>query len=198
MPFISHSQVRGHRAGSDHSGHVEWRNTPGKNKTNLLVCSCVGEGDVLVQGSGSQRRNASTRISLYQVRIIAAAGFVLPFPFFLFFFHAPTFQFWTSRGYRCRPFFPPVLAFNFIAHRVQQSHCSSISRRELLTHALALSASQFVHKKKSHRNYTSMHSAGLEVTKLTYTRLQDNLIPGTPPGRYTMRLQQWSSNVDRR
>ena len=64
----------------------------------------------------------------------------------------------------------------FIAHRVQQSHCSSIVHRVLLTHALALSASQFVHKKKSQRIYTSKHSAGLELTKLTYTRLEDNLI----------------------
>ena len=46
----------------------------------------------------------------------------------------------------------------------------------LLTHALALSASQFVDKKKSQRIYASMHSAGLELTKLTYTRLEDNLI----------------------
>ena len=64
----------------------------------------------------------------------------------------------------------------FIAHRVQQSHCSSIVHRMLLAHALALSASQFVHKKKSQRIYTSMHSAGLELTKLTYTRLEGNLI----------------------
>ena len=41
---------------------------------------------------------------------------------------------------------------------------------------LALSASQFVGKKKSQRIYTSVHSAGLELTKLTYTRLEDNLI----------------------
>ena len=45
-----------------------------------------------------------------------------------------------------------------------------------LAHALALSASQFVRKKKSQRIYTSMHSAGLELTKLTFTRLEDNLI----------------------
>ena len=64
----------------------------------------------------------------------------------------------------------------FIAHRVQQSHCSSIFHRVLLTHALAPSASQFVHKKKSERMYTSMHSAGLELTKLTHTRPEDNLI----------------------
>ena len=71
---------------------------------------------------------------------------------------------------------PRFLPSIFIAHRVQQSHCSSIVHRVLLTHALALSASQFVHKKKSQRIYTSMHSAGLELTKLTYTRLEDNLI----------------------
>ena len=71
---------------------------------------------------------------------------------------------------------PRFLPSIFIAHRVQQSHCLSIFRRVLLTHALALSASQFVHKKKSQRIYTSMHSAGFELTKLTYTRLEDNLI----------------------
>ena len=71
---------------------------------------------------------------------------------------------------------PRFLPSIFIAHRVQQSHCSSIVHRMMLTHALALSASQFVHKKKSQRIYTSMHSAGLELTKLTYTRLEDNLI----------------------
>ena len=44
---------------------------------------------------------------------------------------------------------PRFLPSIFIAHRVQQSHCSSIFHRVLLTHALALTASQFVHKKKS-------------------------------------------------
>ena len=46
----------------------------------------------------------------------------------------------------------------------------------LLTHALAFSASQFVLKKKSPRIYTSIHSGGFELTKLNYTRLEDNLI----------------------
>ena len=71
---------------------------------------------------------------------------------------------------------PRFLSSFFIAHRVQQSHCSSIFHRVLLTHPLALSASQSVHKKKSLRIYASMHSEGLELTKLTYTRLEDNLI----------------------
>ena len=67
----------------------------------------------------------------------------------------------------------------FIAHRVQQSHCSSIFHRVFLTHALALSASQFVREKKSPRIYTSVHLGGFELTKLTYTRLEDSLY--TPP-----------------
>ena len=71
---------------------------------------------------------------------------------------------------------PRFLPSISIAHRVQQSHCSSILHQVLLTHALALSASQFVHKKKSLRIKTSMHSGGLELAKLTYTRLEDNLI----------------------
>ena len=74
------------------------------------------------------------------------------------------------------PFAPRFLPSIFIAHRVQQFHCSSIFHRVLLTHALALSASQFVHKKKSPGIYTSVHSRGLELTKLTYNRLEDNLI----------------------
>ena len=74
------------------------------------------------------------------------------------------------------PSLPRFLPSVFIAHRVQQSHCSSIFHRVLLTHALALSASQSGHKEKSPRIYTSMHSGGFGLTKLTYTRLEDNLI----------------------
>ena len=73
-----------------------------------------------------------------------------------------------------RPLFLPSI---FIAHRVQQSHCSSsILHRVLLTHALPLSASQFVHKKKFYTNLYEHDLGGFELTKLTYTRLEDNLI----------------------
>ena len=72
---------------------------------------------------------------------------------------------------------PPRFLPSFcIAHRIQQPHCSSIFHRVLLTHALALSASKFVYKKKSPRIYTSMDSAGIELTKPTNTKLEDNLI----------------------
>ena len=87
-----------------------------------------------------------------------------------------TFQLLDKPWSRCRPFSSLVLAFNFIAHRVQQSHCWSIFHRVSLNHALALSACQFVHKRKSLRIYMSMHSGGLELTTLTYTRLEDSLI----------------------
>ena len=60
-------------------------------------------------------------------------------------------------------FSPSIL----VAHRVQHSHCSSNFRRVLLTRAPALSVSQFVHKKKPPRMYTSIHSGRLELTKLT-------------------------------
>ena len=70
----------------------------------------------------------------------------------------------------------PCLQFLSRIGFIQQSPCSPILRRVSLSHALAFSASQFVRKKKSPRIYTSMHSGGIELTKLTYTRLVDNLI----------------------
>ena len=81
-----------------------------------------------------------------------------PIAFRVFFFTLLLFIFWTSRGRRCHPFFPRFLHSFFFAHRVQQSHCSSIVHRVLLTNALVLSASRFVHKKNSPRIYMSMHS----------------------------------------
>ena len=101
------------------------------------------------------------------------------FFFFFFFSHTSSFQRLDKPWSQVSSLLPPgsCLQFFFIAHRFQQSHCSSIFHRVLLTHALALSASQFVDKKKSQRIYTSMYSVGLELTKLTYyTRLEDNLI----------------------
>ena len=97
--------------------------------------------------------------------------------FFLFFFFAH-FNFSASGQAVVTGVIPPprFLPSICIAHRIQQSHCTSIAYRVLLTHAVALSASQFVHKRKPQRIYTSMHSAGLELTKLTYIRLKGDLI----------------------
>ena len=91
-----------------------------------------------------------------------------------------TFQLLDKPWSQVTTYFPPrFLPSTFIAHKVQQSHCSSIFHRVWLTHALAHSTSQFVHKKKSQRTYTSMHSAWFELRKLTYmvyTRIEDNMI----------------------
>ena len=93
------------------------------------------------------------------------------------------------------PSSPLFLPSIFLAHRVQQSHCSSIFHRVLVTQALALSASQFVHKKKPLRISTSMHSAGLELTKLTYTRLEDNLIRHRGDRCGTLRTRVYSCDM---
>ena len=88
-----------------------------------------------------------------------------------FFLHTSTFQLLDKPWSQVSSLLPPCSCLQFfIAHRVQQSHCSSILYRVLLLpHALAFFASQFVHKK-------SLHSGGFELTKLTDTRLDDNLI----------------------
>ena len=74
---------------------------------------------------------------------------VVTFFFFFSHFHFPASGQAVVTG--VVPFSPRFFPSTFIAHRVQQFHCSSIFHRVLLTHALALSASQFVHKKKSQR-----------------------------------------------
>ena len=62
-----------------------------------------------------------------------------------------TFTFWTSRGHRCRPFSPRFFRSVFIAHKVQQCHCSLRFHHVLwVTHAVALSASEFVLKTRCH------------------------------------------------
>ena len=101
--------------------------------------------------------------------------FIYTVYFYLFlFFSTLVSSFWTSRGHRRRFVSHSALVFIFLSHIVvQQSHCSSIFYRELPTRAFALSASHF---KKSPRIYTSVHLGGLELTKLTYARLEDNLI----------------------
>ena len=112
----------------------------------------------------------------FTMQIIRHAAYP-PHLLFCFFSHTTPFQLldkpWSQVSFLLPPRFLPS---DFIARRVQQSHCSSIFHRVLLTPALAFSASQFVRKKKSPRIYTSMPSVGFELTKLTYTRLEDNLI----------------------
>ena len=93
-------------------------------------------------------RRCSTRahhdvILLLFLRFLHSRIFIL---FFLHFYFPASGQAVVTGVVPSPPLFLPS---TFIAHRIQQSHCSSIFNRVLLTHALALSASQFVHKKTS-------------------------------------------------
>ena len=85
---------------------------------------------------------------------------------------------------------PRFLPSIFFAHRVQHSHCSSIFRRVLLTQTLsrALSASQFVHKKKyiyahiqlsrTRRRAKSMQHARTKLKKMHFTLMyKSRVIP---------------------
>ena len=170
------------KALAHHTSTCQRRTTEQISKKSLLI----GQILALILANPTFRQNLHIRQKeKRQICVLNNNG-----PIFLFSSHTSTFQLllldkpWSQVSSLPPPRFLPSI---FIAHRFQQSHCSSIwiFHRVLLTHALALSASQLVHKKSSPRIYTSMHSAGLELTKLTYTRLEDNLIPGTPPGRLT-------------
>ena len=119
-----------------------------------------------------QKSNQSVQYQSLRTAHTAAAVFFFSPPFLHLYFPASG-QAVVTGGVPSPPRFLPSI---FIAHRVQQSHCSSIFHRVLLTHALALSASQFVHKKKPPRIHTSMYPGGFDLTKLAYTRLEDNLI----------------------
>ena len=69
---------------------------------------------------------------------------------------------------------PRFLPSIFITHRVQHSHCSSSFHRVLQTHALALSASQLFHKKKSQQKHLYEYALGGARTHET-----DLYIPGS-------------------
>ena len=102
----------------------------------------------------------------------------LVYLFFWFFSHTFTFQRLDKPWSQVSSLLPPGSCLQFFLSRIGFSNPTArrFFRRVLLTHALALSASQFVLKKKSPQIYTSMHSAGLELTKLIYTSLEDNPI----------------------
>ena len=81
----------------------------------------------------------------------------------------------------CPPFlFPPrFLPSTFIAHIGFSTPLLLVDFSSSVvadSRSRAFRKSICAHKKKSPRIYTSMHSGRLELTKLAYTRLEDNLI----------------------
>ena len=83
---------------------------------------------------------------------------------------------WTGCGHRCRPFFPLVLSFDFYrakgsAIALLVGFSSSVANSRSRAFRTSICA-----QNKSPRICTSMHAGEFEPTKLTYTRLEDNLI----------------------
>ena len=69
---------------------------------------------------------------------------------------------WSQVSFLLPPRFLPSI---FIAHRVQQSHCSSIFQRVLLTHALAL------HTRFSLMKVTTKTGIDVSITQLAKTSI---------------------------
>ena len=122
-----------------------------------LVCSCFFPGVFFhSRETGACNTNINSvlselgRCTVPKVTSNSLAAMSTTFFFFFFFSHTFTFQLldkpWSQVG--VVPSSPRFLPSIFIAHRVQQSHCSSIFHRVLLTHALAVSARQFCAQEK--------------------------------------------------
>ena len=90
----------------------------------------------------------NTCVYLMYVHILYLVFLIVTFAFQLVVVGVlPSAIFWTSRGHRCRPFSPPIRASISITHTVQHSQCSSMCIECCyLTHALTLSAIQFILK----------------------------------------------------
>ena len=90
-------------------------------------------------------------------------------------------SFWTSRGHRCRPFISPVLAF--VVYRAKSSeipmlvdYLSNVANSR--SRAFRTSIFGICTRKSSYKflRVCILHSAGIELKKLTYTRFDYNLI----------------------
>ena len=86
-------------------------------------------------------------------------------------------SFWTSCGLRCHLFSPPVRAFSF--NRAKGSAFPLLvdfHRMNVANSRFRAFRESICTQEKSLRIYTSVHSGGLELTKLTYCRHEDNLL----------------------
>ena len=98
--------------------------------------------------------------------------------FFIYLFsHTFTFQLLDKPWSQMSSLLPPGSCLEFLS----RTGFINPTARRFFIECLANSRSRAFWKsicaqKKFQRIYTSMHSAGLELTKLTYTRLEDNLI----------------------
>ena len=97
-------------------------------------------------------------------------------PCLFFFSHTSAFQLLDMPWSQMSSLLPPgSYSQFFFAHRVQQSHCSSIFHRVLLTDALTLFRKSICAQENVPDEFMRVCTrGGFELTKLTYTRLEDN------------------------
>ena len=124
-------------------------------------------------------RSTSTRLITFIITITVTIVQVLLLILF-YFSHTSTLQPLDKPWSQVSSLVPPGSCLQFLS-RIGSAIPLLTARRFfigvlLITHALAFSASQFVHKKKSPTNLSEYALGGLELTNLTYTRLEDNLI----------------------
>ena len=106
-----------------HAPHWQGRGEEGPLSdpgSELLLVLLIGESTTLKRGkiNGTEEKkmlkvheilSSGCAVSLFSKMILGE----------FFFLHTLLLSsFWTSRGYRCRPFYPPVLAFNFYCAHV--------------------------------------------------------------------------------
>ena len=100
------------------------------------------------------------------------------FFFFLFSFRLTfTFQLLDKLWSQVSSLLPPGMCLQFLS-RIGLSIPTArrLSSNVANSRTFALSASQFVHKKKSLRIYSSITMGGLELTQLTYSRHEHNVL----------------------
>ena len=102
---------------------------------------------VLKKSTDSLKTARETRVRWYaSVRCFMQKNII-----FIYCFHTSTFQLLDKPWSQVSSVLPPGSCLQFFSRiGFKQSHCSSIVHRVLLTHALAFSASQFVHKYYMH------------------------------------------------
>ena len=124
-------------------------------------------------------RSNSTTIPLFSHIYQVCTMLLVSCYYHYFFFHTFTFQLLDKPWSQVSPLLPPGSYLQILS---RTGFSNSTARRFFIE---CCSLSKFVPKKKSSRVYTSMHSERLELTKLTYTRLKDNLIRHRGDRHYT-------------
>ena len=143
-----------------------------------VICSCISRiiSDYSPGQVCAHIYARMLRMTIY-CRLTAAVVLVLCYRLHILFFHTHLLSsFWTSRGHRCRSFFPPLHAYKiYCAWGSANPLLVDFSSRVANVRSRAFRKS-ICAQEKVPTNIYDFALRGFELTKLTYTRLEDNLI----------------------